>query len=404
MKKILLYLIAILTPFIFISKVNALSTIRVSELSLPLEILVGICSDSTKSSCGNYYAMMQSNDVTNGQNISYYQRNMTINDGQYVSMKISTKYGFKKDDYYSFTYFLGGIHEDIIRNGSYDIGFGTGQYLSAFETATAPYSTVQTRNIVLLGDDLVTYKEGITAVTVILKGTEAGNWFALNFKTDYATTENIYFYGYVFNYAGSSLADALNASGLATSTQLSEVESSINSTIIEQETETQNKIDETNNALSGDSNDESSSSCGVICKLKNLLSYINPLSEKFFAYKLVELLIDALKSLIVPDDMSFVTDFVDALESKLGFIGAIPGQIIEFAINLVSASWTEFNSISFPSISIFGYNFWNSQEIDLTEAINIFKPFKYVTDCICVVLCARTLNKWREQFTGGSSE
>lgn len=113
--------------------------------------------------------------------------------------------------------------------------------------------------------------------------------------------------------------------------------------------------------------------------------------------------LDMLLGLFIPDDMSFVTDFVDALESKLGFIASVPVQIIEFAINLVTASWDTFDSLSFPSISIFGYNFWNAQEVDLTEAINIFKPFKYVTDVICVVLCARTLNKWREAFTGGGS-
>lgn len=170
-----------------------------------------------------------------------------------------------------------------------------------------------------------------------------------------------------------------------------------NQTIIDQNNQTNSKLDSTNSTLTSDDSDTTSSKCGVVCKLKGIFTGIVELPVK-----LVTLLIDALKSLFIPDDMSFVTDFVDAIESKLGFIAAVPIKIIEFILNLASASWSEFKSISFPSISIFGYSFWNSQEIDLTEAINIFKPFKYVTDVICVVICANTLNKWRERFTGGN--
>lgn len=113
--------------------------------------------------------------------------------------------------------------------------------------------------------------------------------------------------------------------------------------------------------------------------------------------------LDMLLGLFIPDNMDFLNDFVDVLEDKLGFIASIPIQLIEFITNLVSTSWETFDSITLPSINIFGYNFWNAQEIDLTEAINIFKPFKYVTDVICVVICARTLNRWRETFSGGGS-
>lgn len=112
-------------------------------------------------------------------------------------------------------------------------------------------------------------------------------------------------------------------------------------------------------------------------------------------------IIDGIKGLFIPENMDFLNNFVDSIESKLGFIAEIPIKCIEFVLNLASASWESFDSISFPSISIFGYNFWNSQEIDLTEAINIFKPFKYVTDVLCVSICVRTLFKWYETFTGG---
>lgn len=44
---------------------------------------------------------------------------------------------------------------------------------------------------------------------------------------------------------------------------------------------------------------------GIWGTLKEVLSYINPLSENFFAYKLINLLIDGLKSLFLPDERIF---------------------------------------------------------------------------------------------------
>lgn len=44
---------------------------------------------------------------------------------------------------------------------------------------------------------------------------------------------------------------------------------------------------------------------GIWETLKEVLSYINPLSENFFAYKLINLLIDGLKSLFLPDERIF---------------------------------------------------------------------------------------------------
>lgn len=222
-----------------------------------------------------------------------------------------------------------------------------------------------------------------------------------NFITAYTSGMNYGLsYSNIYTY-DSAIVDNFN------SDKLQQKEINQNEEIINKQEWTNSKLDENNSKLDTQiqqNNQAEETRKGMWETLKSMLNYINPLSEDFFAYKLVELMLNMLKSLFIPEDMDFVTNFVDALESKLGFIAAIPVKIIEFTMGLASATWSEFNSISLPSISIFGYNFWNAQEIDLTEAINIFKPFKYVTDVICVVLCARTLNKWREQFTGGSGK
>lgn len=162
--------------------------------------------------------------------------------------------------------------------------------------------------------------------------------------------------------------------------------------------ETNKKIDSVKDSIDSEDSDTTSKKCGVTCKLKGIFTGIIELPKK-----IVTLLIDGLKSLFIPSDTDFITNFVDSIESKLGFIAEIPVSIIEFALSLVTSTWTEVTTINFPSINIFGYYFWDAQTIDISEGINIFKPFKYVTDVICIVLCATTLNKWREKFTGGGS-
>jgi len=138
---------------------------------------------------------------------------------------------------------------------------------------------------------------------------------------------------------------------------------------------------------------------GILGTIKSVLTSIIELPGK-----IVNLLIDGLKSLFIPNDMDFINDFINSIEKKLGFIAEIPMSIIDFGMNLSKASWNEITSISFPSISIFGYNFWSAQEIDISEGLNIFKPFKYVTDILLVVIMSRGLLKLWESFTGGGEK
>lgn len=114
--------------------------------------------------------------------------------------------------------------------------------------------------------------------------------------------------------------------------------------------------------------------------------------------------LDMLKGLFIPDDFDFINDFKEVLENKLGFIAEVPLAVIDFILGLATASWDDFNSITLPTIDIFGVNFWNSQEISLQSAIDIFSPYKYITDVICVALCVNTLKKWYDKFASGGGE
>ena len=114
--------------------------------------------------------------------------------------------------------------------------------------------------------------------------------------------------------------------------------------------------------------------------------------------------LNMLKSLIIPENFDFINDFKDALENKLGFIASIPLQLINFLLNLTTASWQDVTSVSLPNIEIFGYNWWNGGEIDISEGIRMFSAVKYLTDVLCVIIMANTLLKWWQSITGGGEK
>lgn len=143
---------------------------------------------------------------------------------------------------------------------------------------------------------------------------------------------------------------------------------------------------------------------GILGKIKDILSYINPFSENFFAYKLVELIINGLKSLIVPDNFDFINDFKEVLENKLGFLASVPIQLLDYVLSLKDKVFTPVTSITFPKISFFGYSFWNDMEIDITQGLSWISSIKYLTDLGCVVIMINTLRKWYANFTGGDEK
>ena len=148
-----------------------------------------------------------------------------------------------------------------------------------------------------------------------------------------------------------------------------------------------------------DEQDKTSKS--ILGKIGDILNYLNPFSENFFAYKLVELIINGLKSLFIPDNFDFLNNFKDTMSAKLGFIASIPLQLIDFIIDLKDYAFSTPTSLTFPTISILGYSFWNEMTIDITEGLSWVSAIKYVTDIICVILCVNTLRKFYNSFFGG---
>lgn len=93
--------------------------------------------------------------------------------------------------------------------------------------------------------------------------------------------------------------------------------------------------------------------------LKEVLSYINPFSENFFVYKLIDLLIDMFISLFVPSNDFFSEWFSDLNEwlgERFGFL-YYPFELVIDVLNRISAlKFSDSFVLSFPDlkISLFG--------------------------------------------------
>lgn len=76
---------------------------------------------------------------------------------------------------------------------------------------------------------------------------------------------------------------------------------------------------------------------GIWGTLKDVLSYINPFSENFFVYKLIDLLINALKSLFIPSN-NFLSNYFNELlnwfSDRLGFL-SYPLELVLNVLNRI---------------------------------------------------------------------
>ena len=196
------------------------------------------------------------------------------------------------------------------------------------------------------------------------------------------------YYNSNFIVYGAYLTDEL----VAGTNDYSEINSQINA-LNSNINNTNSKLDDANSKLDEAENTRK----GILGTIKDVLSSIASLPGK-----IIDLMITGLKSLFIPEDMSFLDDFSDSISNKLGFIAEVPIKVLKFLVDLATTTWDDFTSVSMPKVNIFGVYFWDDQEIDITAIINKLKPWRYVTDVICVTTCVNTLRKWRERFTGGS--
>lgn len=96
---------------------------------------------------------------------------------------------------------------------------------------------------------------------------------------------------------------------------------------------TNDKLDQQTDAIKENTETQK----GIWETIKDILSYINPFSENFFVYKLIELLVDAIKSLFIPSDDflgTYFTDLKDWFSDRLGFL-FYPFELVIDILNMI---------------------------------------------------------------------
>lgn len=82
----------------------------------------------------------------------------------------------------------------------------------------------------------------------------------------------------------------------------------------------------------------------ILATIKEVVSYINPLSENFFVYKLIDLLIEALKNLFIPGDEFFSNYFNELKEwfsNRFGFLAYPLDLILDILNRILNINFTE---------------------------------------------------------------
>lgn len=91
---------------------------------------------------------------------------------------------------------------------------------------------------------------------------------------------------------------------------------------------------------------------GIWETIKEIVSFLNPFSENFFVYRLIELLVDAIKSLFIPSDDFFSTYFTELKEwfsDRLGFLFYPFELVIDILNKIVNINFVE-PQINIPDI------------------------------------------------------
>lgn len=125
---------------------------------------------------------------------------------------------------------------------------------------------------------------------------------------------------------------------------------------------------------------------GIWGTLKEVLSFINPFSENFFVYKLLELLSDLLKSLFVPSSefmSQWFTDISDYFEDAFGIL-YYPVDLVIQVLGKFGDIAEEEPVISFGNLSLFGvvlipaysYNF---NDLLINDTLQMIHNFYLIT-------------------------
>lgn len=112
--------------------------------------------------------------------------------------------------------------------------------------------------------------------------------------------------------------------------------------------------------------------------ISNIISYINPFSEKFFGRTIVENIGNLLRDIFVPDTTA-ISERLESIKSKFGFVEGIAQTINQFREIMENTSVSTGLTINIPK---------NSANINSLKVIDVswYEPFKPYGDMVITAL------------------
>lgn len=212
---------------------------------------------------------------------------------------------------------------------------------------------------------------------------------------------------------GLTEEDILNNNFDNLQTSINESNKELQDTIKESNKELQGSIDKQTEAIE----ENNKTNKNIFEKIGEILSYLNPFSENFFAYKLVELIIEGLKSLFVPSE-DFFSNWLDDLNEYFGDTFGIlyyPFELLVDFLNRVGKiAETDTAIISVPSFTLsfmdYSATFFEDMSYDLNTILenetfkNIHDIYLIFTDIILWLGVIYLAGKMLRSIFGGMGD
>lgn len=180
-----------------------------------------------------------------------------------------------------------------------------------------------------------------------------------------------------------------------------------------------NSIGEQTGAINNQTNaikEQTEVNKNIFEKIGEMLSYINPFSENFFVYKLIELLLEMLKSLFIPSDNFFndwLSDMNNYFSDRFGIIYYPFDLVIDFLTRVVdTCSNVSSNAVlSVPDLTFMGVTLIHSFTFDFNSLLvndglkTVYNIYLVVVDVILsLMLVNLAKNTFTEVFGGRFSD
>lgn len=280
-----------------------------------------------------------------------------------------TEYNYSCSDYFQFYYdyknfpYIANTAEDLANGSSSNIVIFPGDFKNDEDITFTIYS-VEERDL----EDGSTYEYQNPVFSQTLNNTstyykslddDSEFWFEIPIDDYFSLLEKgtQYIFNISYSYNDKSYSNDIYATWGGLTQEDIDKNKQLEETIKQTE-----KIEEQTEAIKEQTEaikEQTEVSKSIWGTLKEVLSYINPFSENFFVYKLIDLLIDMFISLFVPSNDFFSEWFSDLNEwlgERFGFL-YYPFELVIDVLNRISAlKFSDSFVLSFPDlkISLFG--------------------------------------------------